>query len=223
VVVSDEFPGAYALPRERMMVDQLSRRGIRDPRVLRAIAKIPRHRFVDEALGARAYGDHPLPIGEGQTISQPYMVALMSEALGLSGTERVLEIGTGSGYQTAVLAELCGKVYSVERLKSLADRATRRLDALGYYNVFVRVGDGTLGWKNEAPFDAILVAAGAPDVPQALVDQLAVGGRIVVPVGDEANQVLRKGTRDADGVRWIDLGECVFVKLIGAQGWSGAG
>ncbi len=223
VVVSDELPGAYALPRERMIAEQLSRRGIRDQRVLRAITKIPRHRFVDEALGARAYGDHPLPIGEGQTISQPYMVALMSEALGLGGSERVLEIGTGSGYQTAVLAELCGKVYSVERLKSLADRATRRLDALGYYNVFVRVGDGTLGWKDEAPFEAILVTAAAPEVPQALVDQVAVGGRIVMPVGDETSQVLRKGTRDATGLHWVNLGECVFVKLIGAQGWSNGG
>ncbi len=206
-----------------MIADQLSRRGIRDPRVLRAIAKVPRHRFVDEALETRAYGDHPLPIGEGQTISQPYMVALMSEALALTGTERVLEIGTGSGYQTAVLAELCGKVFSIERLKNLADQATRRLDALGYYNVFVRVGDGTLGWKSEAPFEGILVTAGAPDVPPALIEQLAPGGRIVVPVGDEANQVLRKGVREADGVRWTNLGDCVFVKLIGAQGWSGAG
>ncbi len=206
-----------------MIADQLSRRGIRDARVLRAIAKVPRHRFVDEALETRAYGDHPLPIGEGQTISQPYMVALMSEALALTGTERVLEIGTGSGYQTAVLAELCGKVFSIERLKNLADQATRRLDALGYYNVFVRVGDGTLGWKSEAPFDGILVTAGAPEVPPALVEQLAPGGRIVVPVGDEANQVLRKGVREADGVRWTNLGDCVFVKLIGAQGWSGAG
>ncbi len=223
MVVSDETSGAYALSRERMIADQVSRRGICDARVLRAIAKIPRHRFVDEALSARAYGDHPLPIGEGQTISQPYMVALMSEALGLSGTERVLEVGTGSGYQTAVLAELCGKVYSIERLKSLADRATQRLDALGYYNVLVRVGDGTLGWKNEAPFEAIIVTAGAPDVPPALIEQLANGGRIVVPVGDEANQVLRKGTKDADGMHWQNLGDCVFVKLIGAQGWSGAG
>jgi protein-L-isoaspartate(D-aspartate) O-methyltransferase len=202
-----------------MVTEQLQRRGIRDPRVLRAVAKVPRHQFVDEALVGRAYGDHPLPIGEGQTISQPYMVALMSEALELLGHERVLEIGTGCGYQTAVLAELCGKVFSIERLKSLADKATRRLDSLGYYNVLVRVGDGTLGWKEEAPFDAILVTAAAPEVPQALVEQLAPKGRLVLPVGDAYSQTLRKGVREDAGVSWSDLGGCVFVKLIGQQGW----
>src|SRR5512136_2002999 len=203
-----------------MIAEQLERRGIRDPRVLRAIGKVPRHLFVDEALVGRAYGDHPLPIGEGQTISQPYMVALMSEALELAGHERVLEIGTGCGYQTAVLAELCGKVFSIERLKSLADKATRRLDNLGYYNVFVRVGDGSLGWKEEAPFDAILVTAAAPEIPQALVDQLAPKGRLVLPVGDAYSQTLRKGVREDVHMRWSDLGGCVFVKLIGQQGWS---
>jgi protein-L-isoaspartate(D-aspartate) O-methyltransferase len=220
-VVPSDNPdrGAYSLPRERMVMEQLQRRGIRDPRILRAVAKVPRHQFVDEALVGRAYGDHPLPIGEGQTISQPYMVALMSEALELLGHERVLEIGTGCGYQTAVLAELCGKVFSVERLKGLADSATRRLDSLGYYNVLVRVGDGTLGWKEEAPFDAILVAAAAPEIPQALVEQLAPKGRLVLPVGDAYSQTLRKGVREDAGVSWSDLGGCVFVKLIGQQGW----
>ena len=214
-----ENPGAFPLPRERMVSEQLQRRGILDPRVLRAIGKVPRHLFVDEALVGRAYGDHPLPIGDGQTISQPYMVALMTEALELHGHERVLEIGTGCGYQTAVLAEVCGKVFSVERLKSLADRATRRLDSLGYYNVLVRVADGSLGWKEEAPFDAILVAAAAPAIPQALVDQLAPKGRLVVPVGDAYTQSLRKGVRGEAGMRWSDLGGCVFVKLVGQQGW----
>jgi protein-L-isoaspartate(D-aspartate) O-methyltransferase len=174
---------------------------------------------VDEALANRAYGDYPLPIGERQTISQPYMVALMTEALELVGHERVLEIGTGSAYQTAVLAELCGKVYSVERIKSLADRAIRTLDSLGYYNVLIRVGDGSLGWREEAPFDAILVTAGAPTIPGALVDQLGPKGRFVVPVGDACSQVLRKGVREEDGIRWVDLGGCVFVKLIGEGGW----
>src|SRR5574342_267423 len=141
-----ETPMEFAIPRERMVAEQLVRRGVRDPRVLRAMGKVPRHRFVDEALSSRAYGDYPLPIGERQTISQPYMVALMTEALELLGHERVLEVGTGCGYQTAVLAELCGKVFSIERLKSLADKGTRRLDALGYYNVLVRVGDGSRGW-----------------------------------------------------------------------------
>ena len=203
-----------------MVADQLVRRGIRDPRVLAAIGKVPRHRFVDEALSSRAYGDYPLPIGERQTISQPYMVALMTEALELSGHERVLEVGTGSGYQSSILAELCSKVYSVERIKSLADRAIRRLDELGYYNILVRVGDGSLGWSEEAPFDAVLVAAAAPTVPEMLLAQLGVGGRLVMPVGDAYSQVLRKAVRREEGIRWTDLGGCVFVKLIGDQAWA---
>lgn len=211
----------FTIPKERMVAEQLVRRGIRDARVLRAMGKVPRHHFVDEALAGRAYGDYPLPIGERQTISQPYMVALMTEALELAGHERVLEIGTGSGYQTAILAELCGKVYSVERIKSLADRAMRTLDSLGYYNVLVRVGDGSLGWREEAPFDAILVTAGSPEVPPTLMEQLAPKGRLVVPVGDAYGQVLRKGTWAEEGIRWTDLGGCVFVKLIGEQGWPG--
>lgn len=211
--------GGFDLPRGRMVAEQLERRGIRDQRVLHAIAKVPRHLFVEEALVGRAYGDHPLPIGEGQTISQPYMVALMSEALELAGHERVLEIGTGSGYQTAVLAELCGKVFTIERLKGLADRAMRRLDELGYYNVLARVGDGSLGWREEAPFDAVMVTAAAPDVPPALLEQLAVKGRLVVPVGDAHTQVLRKCVREETEVRWTELGGCVFVKLIGQHAW----
>jgi len=220
VVLSDrDVGGGFELPRGRMVAEQLERRGIRDPRVLRAVAKVPRHMFVEEALVGRAYGDHPLPIGEGQTISQPYMVALMSEALELAGHERVLEIGTGSGYQTAILAELCGKVFTVERLKSLSDRAMRRLDELGYYNVLARVGDGSMGWREEAPFDAVMVTAAAPDVPAALLDQLPVKGRLVIPVGDAHTQVLRKCVREDNDLRWTDLGGCVFVKLIGQQGW----
>jgi len=210
----------FAIPRERMVTEQVTRRGVRDARVLRAMGKVLRHRFVDEALSGRAYGDYPLPIGERQTISQPYMVALMSEALELVGHERVLEIGTGSGYQTAVLAELCSKVYSIERIKGLADRAIRMLDSLGYYNVLVRVGDGSLGWREEAPFDAILVTAAAPSVPDALVEQLSPKGRLVVPVGDAYSQELRKGVKEDEGMHWTDLGGCVFVKLIGNQGWS---
>jgi protein-L-isoaspartate(D-aspartate) O-methyltransferase len=211
--------GEYALPRQRMVAEQLQRRGIRDERVIRAMGKVPRHRFVDEALVGRAYGDYPLPIGEGQTISQPYMVALMSEALELTGREKVLEVGTGSGYQTAVLAELCGKVFSIERIKSLADRAIRILDSLGYYNVLVKVGDGTLGWREEAPFDRIIITAAAPAIPEPLVEQLAVGGRLLAPVGDATSQMLRKGTKTPDGVQWNELGSCVFVKLIGQQAW----
>ncbi|HSB79684.1 MAG TPA: protein-L-isoaspartate(D-aspartate) O-methyltransferase [Candidatus Methylomirabilis sp.] len=213
----------FALARERMVVEQLERRGIRDPRVLHALRKVPRHRFVDEALVGRAYGDYPLPIGEGQTISQPYMVALMTEALGLVGHERVLEIGTGSGYQTAVLAELCAKVLSIERIKGLADRAVGILDDLGYCNILVKVGDGTLGWRDEAPFDAILVTAGAPVIPDALIGQLDPKGRIVLPVGDANSQVLRKGVRKDTGMEWTELGDCVFVKLIGQQAWPNGG
>ncbi len=209
----------FAIPRERMLAEQLVRRGIRDARVLQAIGKVPRHLFVDEALAGRAYGDYPLPIGERQTISQPYMVALMTEALELVGHERVLEIGTGSGYQTAILAELCSKVFSIERIKGLADRAVRTLDTLGNYNVLVRVGDGSLGWREEAPFDVILVTAAAPTVPEALVEQLAPKGRLVIPVGDVYNQELRKGVKGEEGMRWSDLGGCVFVKLIGDRGW----
>jgi protein-L-isoaspartate(D-aspartate) O-methyltransferase len=210
----------FDIPRERMVAEQLGRRGIRDARVLRALGRVPRHRFVDEALAGRAYGDYPLPIGERQTISQPYMVALMTEALELAGHERVLEIGTGSGYQTAILAELCSKVFSIERIKSLADRALRTLDGLGYYNVLVRVGDGSLGWREEAPFDAVLVTAGAPTIPEALVVQLAPKGRLVVPVGDAYSQELQKGVKEEGGMRWTNLGGCVFVKLIGERGWS---
>jgi protein-L-isoaspartate(D-aspartate) O-methyltransferase len=202
-----------------MVKEQLERRGIVDHRVLRAVGEIPRHRFVDEALAGRAYGDYPLPIGDGQTISQPYMVARMTQALELCGSERVLEIGTGSGYQTAILAALAEKVYSIERIKRLADRAVRTLDALGCYNVLIRVGDGSIGWPEEAPFDAVMVTAGGPRVPERLLEQLGQEGRLVMPVGDAHGQMLRKAVRTADGVRWSDLEECVFVKLIGKHAW----
>lgn len=211
----------YEVPRGRMVAEQVEQRGVSDPGVLRALSTVPRHRFVEEALAGRAYGDHPLPIGEGQTISQPYMVALMTQALELTGSERVLEIGTGSGYQTAVLSRLAAKVYSIERLKRLADRAVRTLDELGYYNVLVRVGDGSLGWPEEAPFDAVVVTAGGPEVPRVLLEQVAVHGRLVMPVGDAHRQILRKGVRTPEGFRWTELGECVFVKLIGKYAWPG--
>jgi protein-L-isoaspartate(D-aspartate) O-methyltransferase len=209
----------YAIARDRMVAEQLRARGIRDGRVLDVMGRIPRHRFVQEALVGRAYGDIPLPIGDGQTISQPYMVALMSEALGLRGGERVLEVGTGSGYQTAVLAELAGKVYSVERVRSLAERALQLLGDLGYYNIRIRVGDGSLGWEDEAPFDAILITAGAPEVPALLAAQLGEGGRLVAPVGSPDAQILRRAVRRPDGMVTEDLTGCVFVKLVGAGGW----
>jgi len=216
------LPVEFAIARERMVADQLRARGITDPRVLTAMGRVPRHRFVEEALAARAYGDYPLPIGEKQTISQPYMVALMTQALELVGGERVLEVGTGSGYQTAILAEVATKVYSVERIRSLADRARAILEELGYYNVLIRVGDGTLGWREEAPFDAVLVTAAAPEVPAPLVEQLKAGGRLVIPVGGSTAQVLKCLVKEPDGlVRESELVGCVFVKLVGEQGWQG--
>ena len=210
----------YAVARQRMVAEQLLRRGIQDQRVLQAMGNVHRHLFVEEALWARAYGDYPLPIGEKQTISQPFMVALMTEALELKEHDRVLEVGTGSGYQTAILAELAAKVYSIERIRALAMRAIRRIESLGYYNVLIRVGDGSVGWKEMAPFDAILVTAGTPQVPIRLVEQLGENGRLVVPVGQAENQVLRKGTKKGADIHWTELGNCVFVKLVGEQGWS---
>ncbi len=203
------------------MVDtQLVGRGIADPRVLEAMRKVPRHLFVDEALQNQAYGDHPLPIGEKQTISQPYIVALMTEALKLRGHEKVLEIGTGSGYQTAVLAELAERVFSVERIASLSVRARDLLESLGYRNTVLRIGDGTLGWPEEQPFDAIVVTAGAPKIPQPLADQLAMGGRLVGPAGDQASQELVLLERAPEGIRKSDLGAVRFVALIGKWGWE---
>jgi protein-L-isoaspartate(D-aspartate) O-methyltransferase len=184
------------------------------------MGKVHRHLFLEEALWGRAYGDYPLPILEKQTISQPFMVALMTEALELKEHDRVLEVGTGSGYQTAILAELAAKVYSIERIRALAMRAIRRIESLGYYNVLIRVGDGSVGWKEMAPFDAILVTAGTPQVPIRLVEQLGEDGRLVVPVGQAENQVLRKGTKKGTTIHWTELGNCVFVKLVGEQGWS---
>lgn len=206
--------------RDRMVETQLVSRGISDQRVLDAMRKVPRHLFVDEALQDQAYSDHPLPIADKQTISQPYIVALMTEKLELKGHEKVLEIGTGSGYQAAILAELAERVFSIERLPGLAYRANQTLRRLGYSNVIVRVADGTLGWPDEAPFDGIIVTAGAPKVPQPLVDQLAMGGRLVVPVGDRLSQSLILVERVPEGIRKTDLGGVRFVDLVGKWGWE---
>jgi protein-L-isoaspartate(D-aspartate) O-methyltransferase len=171
----------------------------------------------------QAYNDNPLPIGEKQTISQPYIVALMTEALALTGKEKVLEIGTGSGYQTAILAQLADRVCTIERVASLAGRARKILDYLKAFNVAIRVGDGTYGWKEEAPFDAILVTAGAPRVPSILVEQLNVGGRLIIPVGNRSTQTLLKVTRLSESIHDVkkeDLGGCRFVDLIGEHGWE---
>lgn len=206
------------------MVDaQIRARGVSDQRVLRAMEKVPRHLFVDEGLVDQAYNDNPLPIGQQQTISQPYIVALMSEAMELTGRERVLEVGTGSGYQTAVLAELAERVFSIDRIAALANGARRILEAMDYFNVAIRVGDGTFGWREESPFDAIMVTAGAPRVPRLLVEQLTVGGRMVIPVGNRSSQSLLQLTRlsnDPEELKQEDLGGCRFVDLIGEHGWG---
>ncbi len=214
------FEARLARERERMVDEQLKRRGITDARVLDAMRRIPRHRFVEEGLAHNAYEDHPLPIGEGQTISQPYIVALMTSLLGLTGQEKVLEVGTGSGYQTAVLGALARRVCSIERLPRLAERARATLETLGVANVWIRVGNGALGWPDEAPFDRILVAAGGPSVPPPLVEQLVEGGRLVLPVGSAEDQVLTVVERAGGETRTRQCGECKFVKLVGKYAWE---
>jgi len=203
-----------------MVATQIEARGIYDHGVLEAMRKVPRHLFIGEALQDQAYGDFPLPIGEGQTISQPYIVAEMTQALQLDTDDRVLEIGTGSGYQTAILAELAFRVYTIERVRELFVNARNLLDQLGYHNVVARCSDGTLGWPDESPFEAIIVTAGAPGVPEILLQQLAIGGRLVIPVGNRFSQSLLKLRRDEDGIHKTDLGGCRFVKLIGEHGWK---
>jgi protein-L-isoaspartate(D-aspartate) O-methyltransferase len=220
-------PGARAdqaaleVARRRMVDEQLVARGIRDPRVLDAMARVPRERFVDPALRARAYGDHALPTAEGQTISQPYIVARMLELSRLESTHRVLEIGTGSGYQTALLAQLVERVFSIERKHALLRQARRCLDELGISNVALRHGDGSLGWQEFAPYDRVLVAAAAPRVPEALKAQLGRRGLLVIPVGGTQSQVLEVWEQ-GEGDEWIRSrhGECRFVPLVGRDAWE---
>ena len=209
----------YQRMREAMVTNQIEARGIHDPKVLSAMRRVPRHLFVNEALMDQAYADHPLPIGDQQTISQPYIVALMTEALELKKEDRVLEIGTGSGFQAAVLAEIAFRVYTIERNRTLYSNARKLFDELRYFNIIPRYGDGTFGWKEESPFDAIIVTAGAPEVPDTLVDQLAVGGRLVIPVGSTFSQQMVKIYKDETGIHEDDLGGCRFVKLVGQHGW----
>jgi len=206
--------------RAKMVREQIEARGVRDPRVLAAMRRVPRHLFVGETLAERAYDDTPLPIGDQQTISQPYIVALMAEALELTGVERVLEIGTGSGYEAAILAELCAEVYSVERIVKLAEQAMALLDSLGYRNVHVRVCDGSAGWPEAAPFAAVVMSAAAREIPRPLVEQLADDGRFVLPMGDEDMQTLVRLRKRQGALEEDCLGECRFVKLIGAYGWE---
>ena len=211
----------FEIARKRMVQEQLVGRGITTPRLLDVFQKIPRHLFVQEAMQVQAYSDGPLPIGEKQTISQPYIVALMTDLLELTSNDHVLEIGTGSGYQTAILASLVRRVWTIERIRPLAMQARKVLDTLHLLNVNIKVGDGTLGWPEEGPFDAILVTAGAPAIPETLAAQLAPGGRLVIPVGDEANQTLLRIRKATDGTLSQETGiGCRFVPLIGQQGWQ---
>ena len=204
--------------RETMVSRQIARRGIDDPRVLKAFREVPRHRFVPMVGLTTAYADHPIPIGEGQTISQPYMVALMTDLLNLKGDEKVLEIGTGSGYQAAILAELADKVYSVERLPAIAERTRQLLEEMGYGNIAIKVGDGTRGWEEHSPYGGIIVTAGAPEVPQPLVDQLDEGGRLVIPAGRGYSQSLLVFAKRAGKILKSNAGGCVFVPLTGDFG-----
>jgi len=211
----------YERFRDEMVKNQIESRGITDPKVLDAMLKVPRHLFVSEALMDQSYGDHPLPIGEQQTISQPYIVAEMTQALELNKEDRVLEIGTGSGYQAAIISEIVSRVYSVERIYSLFVKARELFDNLNYHKIVTKYSDGTIGWKEESPFDAIIITAGAPKVPELILDQLALGGRLVIPVGDRFSQDLIKIYRDEAGFHKTNLGGCRFVKLIGEHGWKG--
>lgn len=210
----------YVRQRQQMVQRQIRDRGVTDLKVLEAMAAVPRHLFVGEALMDQAYGDFPLPIGEQQTISQPYMVAEMTQALMLSEDDRVLEIGTGSGYQAAVLAQISDRVYTVERIRPLYLKTQKLFSRLNYHNIITRYADGTEGWNEEAPFDAIIVTAGAPFVPEPLINQLRPGGRMVIPVGNRYSQELVKLYRNKHGINRSTLGGCRFVKLVGKHGWK---
>ena len=210
----------FAAERWSMVESQLRQRGIRDERLLAAMNKVPRHEFVNQQNWNEAYADHPIPIAEQQTTSQPYMIAAMIQAAQIKPQDRILEIGAGSGYQTALLAELANQVFAVERYASLAEAAQRTLDRLGYRNTKIFTGDGSLGLPHAAPFDAIIVSAAAPRIPQALAEQLAIGGRLLIPVGGSDQQLLQLVQRNADGTSVRTLEGCRFVRLIGEQGFA---
>jgi len=216
----EKEPIKYERQREKMVRNQIEARGIKAPKVLAAFRRVPRHLFVSEALRDQAYGDYPLPIGEQQTISQPYIVAEMTQALDLGDDDRVLEIGTGSGYQAAILAQIVYRVYTIERKRPLYQQARNLFDKLHYHNIIMKYADGTKGWRDESPFDGIIVTAGAPQIPDVLIDQMGEGGRLVVPVGNQHTQELIKIFRDDQNIRQINLGGCRFVKLVGEYGWK---
>lgn len=219
--MGSEQQDPYTKQRVWMVESQIRARGVRDERVLAVMTSVPRHEFVDKGQLSLAYADRPLPIGFGQTISQPYIVAKMLVLAGVQPSDRVLELGTGSGYQTALLAELAHQVYSIERIPELSDVASRRIEQMGYDNVSIKAADGTVGWGDEAPFDRMLVSAGAPGVPGPLLEQLALGGRIVIPVGNKQYQILTVVHKDGAGrVRQEHHDDCRFVDLIGRHGWE---
>ena len=211
----------YEILRKRMVEEQLIPRGIKNQKVLDAFRKIERHKFIPEDLRSSSYGDFPVPIGEGQTISQPYIVALMTECLNLTGQEKVLEIGTGSGYQTAILAESAKEVYSIERFEKLAKNAQKTLNELGYTNIKIKAEDGTLGWPEEAPFDRIIITAASPRVPLPLTEQLKENGKLILPLGESFSQVLTLVEKKNDRLESIQVCGCVFVPLVGKYGWKG--
>lgn len=211
---------SYSTSRQRMVDEQLIRRGITDRPTLDAMNEVPRHLFVDDAMRGRAYGDYPLPIAAGQTISQPYIVALMTQLLQLSGREKVLEIGTGSGYQAAVLSRMCERVYTVERINQLLAAARKIFDTLRYYNIVAKLDDGTMGWPDNGPYDGIIVTAGGPEIPPPLLDQLAEGGRLVIPVGGQELQSLQLVTKKEGNITIESLDRVRFVDLIGKHGWT---
>ena len=210
----------FAVLRKRMVEEQLIPRGIKSERLLDAFYKVERHKFVPEDLRGTAYADFPVPIGEGQTISQPYIVALMTQCLDLTGAERVLEIGTGSGYQCAILAELAKEVYTIERFANLAKSAETILKETGYKNITLKVGDGTLGWKEIAPFDRIIITAASPRIPLPLTEQINESGKIVLPLGEPLSQVLTVVEKKKGKLESIQVCGCVFVPLIGKYGWK---
>jgi len=216
--MTDE-PTKFSRWRRDMVEKQIIARGISDPLVIQSMIQVPRHLFVSEALVDSAYGDFPLPIGEGQTISQPFIIAEMTQGLTLTGQERVLEIGTGSGYQAAVLSRIVYRVYTIERNNTLYLQTRKLFDRLKYHNIVTRYSDGTQGWKAESPFDAIIVTAGGNRVPEPLVNQLIEGGRLIMPVGGLHSQELLRIEKTSTGIRTVNLGGCRFVKLIGEHGW----